>query len=148
MRFSRPYRMLIALVLVTWMPWCLCKWAPNACGAAHLAEAASSATDSCCSHGCCEGSGDEAPATPADKPCNTCPSACCAPKFHVVHALPDVPCDDVGLVLPIDLLPSIIALSMVSDDGTAAHPEWPPGRPPGLPSDGRSVLLLSSVLRT
>jgi hypothetical protein len=152
--------MLIALVLAAWMPWCLCAWAPNVCGAAHLATDSSvdaSAETSCCHQGCCSRSSDESTPAPTTDPCESCPSACCAPKHHLAYEIPTIPCDTIGLDLPIDQWPAAFrcpasAALAASDARCAWPPGAPPGRataaPPGLPPDGRAVLLRSSVLRT
>lgn len=138
--------MLIVLVLVTWMPWCICKWAPNACGMAHTGTAVADADD-CCSHSCCSGAsdGDESDSEQgSSNPCGNCPSACCAPKLHVAQAMPPVPCDLVGLLLPPSLLVECLDEAALATPIAAVATESPPGRPP----DGRSILLQSSILRT
>ncbi|MBL9121039.1 MAG: hypothetical protein JNL80_14110 [Phycisphaerae bacterium] len=161
MRLPHAIRTVIVLVLVTWMPWCLCRWVPQGCGIAIVGGSESKeVTDrpSCCIAACCqaervdaESDNDQAPETSEKKPCSGCPSACCAPKLSLVSPLPTVPLDTVGIDLPpTSVLAAheawLMTAAMASVEPTGP-PRTPPGEGPGYGS-GRLHLLQSSILRT
>lgn len=162
MRLPRTLHTLLVLVLVTWMPWCLCRWVPQGCSVSRVGGESVASTDdvpSCCrQHGCDQGGDDgQINDSPGDGttereegPCSGCASPCCAPKLHLAAAMPDVPCDTIGVDLP----PSLFVDAMVfvqanGADSTESHP-WT-GPPPGLGlghGSGRLHLLQASILLT
>ena len=161
MRLPPSIHAFVVLVLVTWMPWCLCRWVPQGCEVAAPGTAAMAANDSCggdSGGSCCcsqdeDGTkdGDHGPA--GRPPCSGCPSACCAAKLHLVQPTPTIPVDTIGVDLP----PTLVALDLLAFSGVDALRSPLPGQPPGgrEPPDRpigfggwRSHLLQASTLRT
>jgi hypothetical protein len=155
MRLPHTIRTLIVLVLVAWMPWCLCRWVPQGCDIAPAAktnDVDAASCESCC-HACCDRTDADAEGSdtqrPARKACSGCPSACCAPKLSIAQPLPDVPCDLIGIDLPppLDLDLLMVATIVAGPSRLDLPVTHPPGEPHGSGS-GRSHLLQASVLLT